>query len=379
LATIALCFVVYVCWMGMHIDSLGVYWAGGKAFLDGLDPYAYTAKYDTLSQFKYSPLFALGMAGLAKIQPTMLSIAVWTLLGVAVCVIGLLRWMDASTRFTLVLALALVASFIDLSTCLWANQANALVIGLSLIGLAQYRDNRYFQAGFLLMLATFLKVYPLVFLGPLALRGQRRYWAGAAVGALLAFSAPALFVGWRHDFETHQAWLQLLLRETRSPGMLDLHSALQRAGMLNLAQRLPWVVALVSVPLLLAVRYLPGSQWRPWISMACATVVLLSPKTEVFTFVFLAPAYSLMVMHCTESAVDGLRRYGLASCSALLLVMVASQFVTRNWMLSDAPQQIMRVLAALGFWLLAVITLVQALKPLLEARTAIATQSRSAT
>ena len=366
LGWVAVCFVVFLYWMGLHIDSLGVYWVAGKVFVDGLDPYTYTAKYGPLSQFKYSPLFALGMAGLVKIEPTIVSIAIWALLGITACVVGMLRWMDSSKRFTLALGLALLAGYIDMCNCLWANQSNALVIGLSLIGLADYRDHRYSSAGLVLVLATVLKVYPIVFLGGLALRGERAYLRSAMLGAILAFSVPALFVGWKHNLATHIAWVQLLLHEVQSNGILDLRSALQRVGMLNLASRLPWVVALVSAPLLIAVRFLPINQLRPWIALTCASVVLLSPKTEVFNFVFLAPAYTLMVLHCSEAPQQSLRRYGVTFSVGLILLMIVSQFVIPNWMDSLAPLQVLRVLGALGFWLLSVTVMVQSLKPMLE-------------
>lgn len=352
-------FFLFVLSFGLHIDSLGVYWAAGEAFLSGADPYAFTAKFDALSQFKYSPLFALGMALLSQVQPMVFSISLWTLLGIAVFVSGLSKWMDKRSCAAPLMPIALLACFIDLGVCLWANQANALIIGLALIGMALYREHRFFAAGFVLVLATNLKVYPIIFLIGLSLLGNRSYWTGALVGGISSFALPALLVGWSVNWNVHLSWFQLLLHEVHSNGILDLHSAFQRAGLIQLGQSLPWIVGLVTLPLFLGVRMLDTNAWPAWITLGCSATLLLSPKAEVFTYALLAPCYVLMAVHCMASESKTLRVAGLACTLALSMLIVSNRFFSDTWMVSEDPLQILRVVGALGFWLLSALVLLQ--------------------
>jgi hypothetical protein len=356
-AVILAVFFLFVLSFGLHVDSLGVYWAAGEAFKNGLNPYTYTARYDSQSQFKYSPLFALGMAFLSQVQPIVLSIALWTLLSITAFLVGLFRWVDWRATPTPLMPLVLLACFIDLGVCLWANQANALVIGLALVGLANYRDQRFFAAGFTLMLATNLKIYPGVFLFALCMLGNRRYWLGALICAVGSFLMPSLFVGLSADWTIHQSWLHLLMQEVHSNGILDLRSAFLRVGLVQLGQRLPWIIGLVSIPLFLLVRNLDLADWRPWITLGCSATLLISPKSEVFTYVLLAPCYVLMAMHCAESKYKPLRTAGLGCTLALAALIVSNRFIVGTWMMSEDSWQILRVLGALGFWLLSALIL----------------------
>ncbi len=292
------------------------------------------------------------MGGLCKFSSLKLIIAVWVLTGISVFVIGLGRWFDQN-RSDVYTLIAFIACILDLILSLSANQANAFIIGLTLIGLADYRDGQYFLSGAILIIAANLKIYPVVFFLALCLYFKPAYLLGAGVG-LLTTILPTLFLGFDNAREIHNSWLQVLMKDATGLGILDLLSAFQRAGLPVWGQILKMVVMIVTVPaFILPVLLQKRPDWRPWITLAITALLLLSPKTEVFTYVFLAPSYIFMTSWCRESRNNVMRTYGGAFTVGLSLAISSCRFFNRQWFLSVSPYEILRVIGALGFWLFA--------------------------
>jgi hypothetical protein len=371
LAAVSFALHVIIQGVGLNIVMFD-YFAGGHAFLSGMDPYEVTKPLGPSNSFKYSPQFAL-LAGLmarvgvrgGEIVPWVLGIkgghvalwvpGAWVFASTILFFAGLGRWFDFSKKTSLLLPVALVAAMTDLLVSTGAYQINAIGIGLTLLGLAEYRDGRHATAGALLLLAANIKVYPVVFFVILALRFKPGYWIGALCAGIAAFIIPAFFVGWTHNFNTHVAFARSLLETSGSYQILDIRSSFERVGLALPGVVLHWLVAMVSLAAFGVYGVVSRApDWRPWLSCGVAAILLLSPKTEVYTYVFLAPAYVLMVDWCAQSPVPFLRRHG-AWLFALCAAWIASaRFVDPQWYRSENPNEIIRVIGALGIWGMAV-------------------------
>jgi len=342
---------------------LDIYYQAGNAFIDGLNPYDITLVRGPFGQFKNSPFFALLMAGMSKPESQMTVVRLWVLLGMSTCIIALNRWYRLSKKKPLYIAFAYCAALLDLIVSLSANQSNALIVGLALLGIAEYRDGRYFWSGVLLMLATNLKPYPIIFLFSLALLFRPNYWLGAIISGAILFVLPAFFVGWPQNIDTHLAWFRVLINDSNGIHIMDLVATLYRAKHSTLALILRWCLIVISTPLLFL--YLPLSHfvgnkinWRVWISIGLTSIVLLSPRTEVFTYVVVAPSYLLLTSWFADRNNRTLQLTGGVGATCLALAIASCRFIDPYWHVSESPFQLIRSLGAFGLWGIAVAIIV---------------------
>jgi hypothetical protein len=266
---------------------------------------------------------------------------------------GLSRWYDLTRKAPFYITFAMLAAFLDLIVSMSVYQVNALIAGLMLLGLAEFRDGRFFSAGAILMLASNLKVYPVVFLVALALRFRRTYWIGALSAGMVALLLPALFVGWSHNMEMHIAWFSVVLGDAGGGGILDILSAFQRIGWKSVGLPLRWLVLVTSIPTFIAYFCLAKRpDWRPWMAFGLASLLLLSPRTEVFTYVLLAPSYVLMASWCAESGQGIIRSWAGPLFTVLAVAIASCRYTDPEWYRSESPREIVRVVGAMGFWVL---------------------------
>jgi hypothetical protein len=357
LTVLTVCLATFAFFILLHGLTFNVvmrnYCVGGVSFLNGQNPYEVTLQNGPSNQFKYSPFFAWIMAGVAKSGSQTAVLGLWALVGIAAFCFGLNRWGDLSKKVPFYVTIALLAALLDLVVSMAAYQVNALIIGLTLLGLAEYRDGRLLSAGAILSLAANLKVYPVVFLIALALFLKPRYWIGALSIGLATFLLPVVSVGWSHNLEMHLAWFRVVLGDSSGAGVMDLLSAFQRVGLSGFGQVLRWPVLVATIPLFFA--YLPlarRADWRPWMTFGLAAILLLSPRTEVFTYVLLAPSYVVMTSWCAESGRKIVRTYGGILVTLLAVAIASCRFSDPNWYVSESPREIVRVIGALGFWVL---------------------------
>ena len=357
LTVLAVCFAAFAFFIILHGLAFNIvmrnYCVGGMAFLNGQNPYEVTLQNGPSNQFKYSPFFAWIMAGVAKSGSQTAVLGLWVLAGIVAFCFGMNRWSDLSKKAPFYVTIALLAALLDLVVSMAAYQVNALIIGLTLLGLAEYRDGRLLSAGVLLALAANLKVYPVVFLIALALHLKPRYWIGALSAGLTTFLLPVISVGWSHNLEMHLAWFRVVLGDSSGAGVLDLLSAFQRVGLSGLGQVLRWPVLVATIPLFFAYFLLARrADWRPWMTLGLAAVLLLSPRTEVFTYVLLAPSYVVMTSWFAESDRKIVSTWGGILVAFLAVAIASCRFSDPNWYVSESPREIIRVIGALGFWVL---------------------------
>ena len=349
----ALAFAYFAAFYDLGLNAvMHTYYLGGLSFVQGLDPYQITLLNGPSNQFKYSPLFAVIMAELATGDQLMVA-SLWILAGIAAFSFGLSRWSDLIGKMPVYAAFSCVAALIDLTVSMASYQANALIIGFILLGLAEHRDGRFFTAGAILMLATNIKIYPVVFLLAAGLRFRSEYWMGALCAGIMAFALPAFVTSWDHNLEMHLSWFRVIVHDSVGSGVLDLVSAFQRLGLDSLGRVLRVIVLAVSVPLFFSYSAIEKrTDWRPWMTFGIASLLLLSPRTEVYTYVLLAPSYLLMVHWCAESGDKKVQTFGSFLCAVLAVAIASCRYIDPIWYQSESALEIVRVLGALGFWIL---------------------------
>jgi hypothetical protein len=182
-----------------------IYSLACRHWWSGQDLYRATAT----DYYRYSPLFAISMTGWA-VLPDSWGGAFWRIFSGSLYAIGLFMWArhvlptnssrgERAALFLLVLPLSMHS--------LQNGQANVVMLGALLLGLAAASREKWNQAAAWLALATLIKVYPLALaLLVAALQPRRfllRYTIALALGLLLPFATQ------RPDFvlEQYQSWL----------------------------------------------------------------------------------------------------------------------------------------------------------------------------
>lgn len=239
--------IVWV-WSGLHVNIVIInYLRAGAYFWQGLDPYVETLRFGASNQFKYSPLFAMAVAPLVALTPQVV-LRIWVLSGAFIFWLGVMQWVRMA-RTPWWLLVALLVCTVELVTSLGIYQINALVIGVTLLGLAACREGRVATGGALLMLATNIKVFPVIFLLPCLRRGGWKYIIGAVVIGWVTFLLPAVVVGLKANIALHTSWFAQITHDTVGSGILDVRSAWERLGAPRLGWAALWLIGCTSVPL----------------------------------------------------------------------------------------------------------------------------------
>lgn len=168
-------------------------------------------------QFKYLPVFALGMAPFALIDKEAAKV-LWFALSAGLLT-AFLRWSvrglperRRSERVLLWLTVLFMAKFYTHELTL--GQTNILLGVLLMGGLLAAEVDQYRTAGVLIALAAFVKPYALLLLPWLAFS----YGASALVAGLGVLGAglvlPAVFYGWRGNIDLLAEWLRTVASTT---------------------------------------------------------------------------------------------------------------------------------------------------------------------
>ena len=352
-------FTVHVLIQGLGLNIVMAYYLkSGNLLLEKGDPNLYisTLQYGIANSFKYSPLLALVLGGIAQTfsatGPNLLLLGGWILGGNFLFACGLCRWCDFSARAPFYFLLAVAAAVLDTVLSTGAYQINTIVIGIMLLGLAEYRDGRYYTAGALLMLAANLKIYPVIFLVALMLRFRWKFWIGAFVGGVIVFILPAIWVGWTYNFNLHLSWVRAVLDVTGDVRILDITAAFERVGLTTLGLVLHKVVFAVSLVIFYAYAALSKRMdWRPWLTFGIAAMLLISPRSEIYTYIMLAAAYLPLFYWCRESEVGFIKKFGAIIVTLLAVACASMRFINPKWYHSEEPVEIVRVLCAMGSWI----------------------------
>ncbi len=300
--------------------------------------------------FKYSPSFA-ALYGAFAYLPDRIQALAWALLGAFVFWTGVSRWKIFSAKNSWLhwAALALVSMELDIS--LRYQQVNALIVGLVLLGLADYRDKKFKSSGFWLALGTNFKILPGVFVFALPWCGP--FLRSFGLTTLGLFLAPTLFLGPLGALTAHLDWGRALGSDMGSAGLLDLESVLSRLGFPLFGTTLRAGVATLTLLILLKLRKsaADGILTASGFTFVASALLLLSPRTESPTFVLVAPAYLLLVLEWTGDKKKNHYLSTLAIC-AMLITFCYTDFWPKQAWDPRAGNYFTKVFGCFGLWIL---------------------------
>ncbi|MGH7588444.1 MAG: glycosyltransferase family 87 protein [Gemmatimonadota bacterium] len=321
---------------------------------------------------KYPPFFGVLFLPLVFLPPT-IAVSLWFGLNLALSVVA--AWIavrvvaerpDAATRIRPKFWLPYVMTAPVVISNLETGQVNILIITLLYGALFLYTRERDWRGGFVLGMATALKLTSGLFIPYFFLKREWRVIAGSAVGMLIAWVAvPVTLLGWTAYLDVHGAWLEkvapFLADGTYAEGVggfrhtnQSLSAALQRmlartpagAGReefyVNLVSLSPatvnTLVRLVGLGILVGLAWLcrvrSEDRHGPAFGLECALVMiaalLLSPISWINHYVVLLFPYVVAVHYIrTRPRTLPDRRFMViaAGTSALLLLTSVSVFL----------------------------------------------------
>lgn len=338
------------------------YRLGTLRFWAGVDPYALPLLGG--DRYEYSPFFCLLYSPFAFL-PLKIQALSWALFNCGVFWAGVCLWVRIEKKNFWPLLLAFIATSVELNISVLYQQINALLIGLSLIALHLYKERKFAWAGFLITLATNLKTIPVIFALPLFFPLRKEFFKGCLLGSFFTLFFPVLFVGWNKNIFFHEQWIERLLSSfvLLRGDELNIASLFGSFSLAKTGVVLQISILILSMGLLvfssLRAKQLPNFYW-PVIAGCC--LLLVSPRTESPTFVFMAPGYVLL----TKACLDDERSKAGAILLALVIVFFCTTFIfTDAWPRHAwrplGPGYPSKTLGTLLLWLLAVIGLLRGL------------------
>jgi len=344
------------------------------------------------ANFSYPPIFAVGMEPLSAL-PLGVAAAVWFLFQVGVLVTSAyfaLRLLRAAAvpRAELVLWIALIASSRFLLNNLTHGNVNSLVLMLVLVSADWLGRGACVRAGAALSAAASIKLLPLIFLPMLVARRAWRSVLGLGLGLLVCNALlPAIWLGATRAIELSVAWYQKMIEpfyrasavstdernlalaaaidrhftdgtmEHFDPTPTPLHVDLLTAASANFVTKV-LLVGIVLCVLGLAFRARRDRSPRRYLveaALALLTMLLISPKTWKAHFVWILPAYLVLISRIVaewniRTASARITRFGLVA------IVVAGAASSRGVVGLQASEWLhdlsIETLVVLGLWVL---------------------------
>lgn len=159
--------------------------------------------------FKYSPAFALAM-GLLAWMPDAIGLVLWNLAN-AVAVFAAIKMLPFDKKKT---SLLLWFILLELLTSLQSSQSNGLMAGCFIGAVGFMERRRPFWATFLLMAATFIKVYGIIGLAIFLFYPDKiKFILYTAFWGLVMMLVPLVVLSPYQLFAQYKAWYRMMARD----------------------------------------------------------------------------------------------------------------------------------------------------------------------
>ncbi|NBX77408.1 MAG: DUF2029 domain-containing protein [Proteobacteria bacterium] len=338
-----LCVLPLLLKVGPNVVTL-TYLEGTQRFYETGNPYLPPS--EGRDFFFYPPFFAFIWKGFAWFGPKV-GILLWGLLNSFVFWWGVSRWVTFSKKRSAWTWFFLICCAVELDISLRYQQANALMAGLILVALAEFKERHFGRAGFLLALGTHLKIFPILIAGFLFLPFHLAFGASFLGSLLLLFLLPASIVGVPEAVWLHWEQIRSTTQDFSQRQLLDLVAFFNRFGLPHVGRVAQVGTAVIGGVILFLSRVrIPHSRF-PWGVLYSSFVSLLlavTPKAESPTFVWVAPAYLLLFPK--ETRQERWLMAGVGFC----LTLVYSSLFPRPWVSFLTQDYNSKVLANFILW-----------------------------
>jgi len=303
-----------VSWKGGNTTA--VYFDGAREAIEGKSPYQLNRPPE--NNYNYSPAFALLFAPL-MVFGLKACIFIWATINILVYWWGVFCWLPYDKGgFGLFWRIFLA---MEINGPIVHGQINPLLVGIVLIGLDAYRGQRWKSASAWLVTIANIKVIPALFLGPTVVRARGPFFRWAVLWTAALFFLPIPWFGWSGTISLHREWVHFLLREGAGGahgGCADIRNLFTKMGAPALGRVIYSIAALITVVALFRPTKRAALQWAPWIALGFAALLMLSPKTEVPTYVILAPPCALLAYYLKEHGASRFEKGALILAAFLI-------------------------------------------------------------
>jgi len=347
-----LCVLPVLLKTGPNVVTL-TYFSGAKNLWEGLSPYGWLEPGADL--FFYPPFFAALWGAFGLLGP-MPGILLWSFLNSLVFWWGISQWFQIKKDQSKWLWFFWIATAIELDISLRYQQANALLAGLILWALSALRERRMGLSGFLMALATHLKVFPILIAFAIALPLDLAFFASYSASLLILLGLPALAVGFPEVIWLHWEQFQSTTADFSQRQLLDLKACLKRLGSETLGALAQKGTGLLGAIILLGYRFrVPNSKfvWGFWYTSFMTLLLAVTPKTESPTFVWAAPGYLFLAQ--SKSA----KTKWLLALIAFSMTLVYSSLFPKMWVLALTENYLSKTFANWAFWALSSFLLIR--------------------
>jgi hypothetical protein len=343
--------------------SFDTYQLAGSRWLHGENVYS------QWMGFVYSPVVAAFFAPFAWI-PAPLANILWRVLNTALLLGGLAAVLkthlfagitEKNFGILYLLLVPLAVGNIDIS------QANPLVEGLLLLAIAAVCTERWNSAAICVAIATYFKIYPIAVGLLICVIAPRRFSWRMLIALILLLLVPFVFQHWSYVSSQYQAWINTRTSDDRRQWPveklpLDLWFLIHWVWHLPIP---PKVYSLIQLGTAGALALFCAVQtWRGWaknrilIGLFCLVSIwmtLCGPATESYTYLILAPAMILALVHAFETRQPPLLR-ALVSAAYILQLLAATRasflpHFKSFWALSVLPLSALLFMAYALLWL----------------------------
>ena len=341
----------------INFQLAGLHWTRGEDL------------YTNWRGFVYSPLVAAFFTPFAYL-PSACGIVLWQLLNAAALLGGLWALLQTISpsgvrRYTAIVYLLIIPSALG---NLDIGHSNPLLIGLLMLAVAAARVQRWGCVALCVAIATALKIYPVALGLLICVIAPRPFGWRLLIALLLVAVAPFLFQHWSYVFDQYRAWISTRSADNRLTYPIE-HAPLDLWFLINRIGHLPFPPFLYTLLQLgsggAVALFCIWGKWKGWvierelIGLFCLAVIwmmLLGPATESYTYVLLAPALSLVLVHVfIETRSTWLKVWVLAAFLLQLIALARTSFLPGFmplWIFSAEPLSALLFLGVCLVWLL---------------------------
>lgn len=278
---------------GPNVVTL-TYEEGSQKFWSGISPYEGASPGRDL--FFYPPFFAF-VWKVFSVWGGLPSSLLWVFTNALIFWMGVTAWVEIQKRQNGWSWFFLIATAMELDISLRYQQANALLTGLILLGMAYLKDHKAGRAGFVFALATHLKVFPILIAAALVLPFHLAFLGSYGLWLLVLLLGPASVAGFSETWILHFDQFKATTGDFSKRELLDIAACWKRFGFSTFGLWLQKITAFLGAVVVLASRLkIPAFKfpWGIWYTAFVTLILAVTPKTESPTFVWMAPGYLLV-------------------------------------------------------------------------------------